>query len=194
MTTNRLEAFSDGVIAVIITIMVLELHVPRQDGLAGLWSVMPKFAIYIMSFMMVGIYWINHHELLRRTEEVDQKILWANLVFLLTLSIIPFFVDYLDEKLFSPLAVVLYQIAMLLAGAAFLILRWSVMRRQQRVGQLERADEGELRKHWFSLGLYLIALPLAFYHQWLSLGINVLVTLLWIVPRIERTKQVQDEF
>lgn len=185
MSSSRLEAFSDGVIAVIITIMVLELHVPHQDGLAGLWSVAPRFGVYTISFMMVGIYWINHHELLRRTEEVDQKVLWANLVFLFTLSVIPYFVDYLDEKLFSPFATVLYEIAMIVAGVAFLVLRWSVMRRQAYGGQLQVADDRELRKHWISLGIYLIALPIAFYHSWLSLAFNILVTLLWIVPRRE---------
>jgi uncharacterized membrane protein len=192
MTSNRLEAFSDGVIAVIITIMVLELHVPHQDGLIGLWSVAPRFGVYVMSFMMVGIYWINHHELLRRTEEVDQKILWANLIFLLMLSVIPFFVDYLDEKLFSTFATILYEIAMIFAGIAFLFLRWSVMRRQARGGKLQKADEKELHKHWISLGIYAIALPIAFYHSWLSLAFNVFVTLLWIVPRLERSAQPQD--
>jgi uncharacterized membrane protein len=185
MTSNRLEAFSDGVIAVIITIMVLELHVPHQDGLAGLWSVMPRLGIYTMSFMMVGIYWINHHELLRRTEEVDQKVLWANLVFLFALSIIPFFVDYLDEKLFSPFATILYEVAMIFAGLTFLVLRWSVMRRQLYGGQLQKADLKELRKHWISLGIYAIALPIALYRPWLSLAFNIFVTLLWVVPRLE---------
>src|SRR5215469_821260 len=173
MTSSRLEAFSDGVIAVIITIMVLELHVPHQDGLAGLWSVAPRFGVYVMSFMVVGIYWINHHELLRRTEEVDQKVLWANLVFLFALSVIPYFVDYLDKKLFSPFATILYEIVMIFVGITFLILRWSVMRRQAYGGKLQHADEKELQKHWVSLGVYVIALPIAFYHSWLSLSFNV---------------------
>jgi uncharacterized membrane protein len=193
MTSSRLEAFSDGVIAVIITIMVLDLHVPHQDGLAGLWSVAPRFGIYTMCFMMVGIYWINHHELLRRTEEVDQKVLWANLIFLFTLSVIPYFVDYLDEKLFSAFATVLYEIAMIFAGVAFLVLRWSVMRRQAYGGQLQEADERELHKHWISLGIYVFALPIALYRPWLSLSFNIFVTLLWIVPRVDKSKPAQDE-
>src|SRR5215475_6834133 len=93
ITGSRLEAFSDGVIAVIITIMVLELHVPHEDGLAGLWSVAPRLGVYLLSFFMVGIYWINHHELIRRTESVDYRVLWANLIFIFVLSLVPFFVE-----------------------------------------------------------------------------------------------------
>src|ERR1700748_1256018 len=127
MKSSRLEAFSDGVIAVIITIMVLELHVPRQNGLAGLWSVAPRLGIYLLSFLMVGIYWINHHELIRRTEVVDYLVLWSNLIFLFVLSLVPFFVDYLDEKNFSSFSTLLYDLTMLVAGAAFFLLRWAVM-------------------------------------------------------------------
>ncbi len=193
MTSSRLEAFSDGVIAVIITIMVLELHVPHLDGLAGLWSVAPRFGVYTISFMMVGIYWINHHELLRRTEEVDRTVLWANLIFLFTLSVLPYFVDYLDEKLFSAFATILYESSMICAGIAFLALRWTVMRRQCYGGRLQEADKKELRKHCMSLCIYLIALPIALYHVWLSLAFNVFVTLLWIVPRLEGSKHEQGE-
>src|SRR5215475_12798940 len=101
ISSSRLEAFSDGVIAVIITIMVLELHVPHENGWVGLWSVAPRLSVYALSFMMVGIYWINHHELIRRAESIDYQVLWANLLFLFTLSLVPFFVDYVDEKNFD---------------------------------------------------------------------------------------------
>jgi uncharacterized membrane protein len=101
MRATRLEAFSDGVIAVIITIMVLELRVPHENGLAGLWSVAPRLGIYLLSFLMVGIYWINHHDLIRRIETVDYRVLWSNLIFLFVLSLIPYFVEYLDEKSFD---------------------------------------------------------------------------------------------
>lgn len=147
MTSARLEAFSDGVIAVIITIMVLELHVPHKDGFAGLWSVAPRLAVYLLSFFMVGIYWINHHELIRRTESVDYRVLWANLVFLFVLSLLPYFVDYLDEKNFSTFATLLYDATMLAAGMAFFLLRWAVMRRQLYAGSLRRRDTSELWKH-----------------------------------------------
>jgi uncharacterized membrane protein len=182
MKSTRMEAFSDGVIAVIITIMVLELHVPRANGLAGLWSMAPRLAIYLMSFLIIGIYWINHHELIRRTEEVDYRILWANLIFLFVLSLIPFFVDYLDEKLFDTFSTVLYDVTMLLAAATFLILRRCVMWRQWKAGALRREDMAEQWKHGISLAIYLVAIALAFYRPWLSLAVSGLVTLVWIIP------------
>jgi uncharacterized membrane protein len=182
MSASRLEAFSDGVIAVIITIMVLELHVPKDDGLAGLWSVAPRLGIYLLSFLVVGIYWINHHELIRRTESVDYRVLWANLGFLFVLSLIPYFVDYLDEKAFSTFATILYDVTMLVAGAAFFVLRWAVMRRQWFAGSLQHTDESELWRHTASLGIYLLSTAVAFYRPWLSLGINALVTVVWVVP------------
>ncbi|WP_251106560.1 TMEM175 family protein [Alloacidobacterium dinghuense] len=182
MTAGRLEAFSDGVIAVIITIMVLEIHVPKQDGLAGLWSVAPRLAVYLLSFFMVGIYWINHHELIRRTESVDYRVLWANLIFLFVLSLVPYFVDYLDEKNFSTFATLLYDVTMLVAGMAFFLLRWAVIRRQWYAGSLRKQDTSELWKHGVCLGIYLLAIAMAFYKPWLSLVITGLVTLVWVVP------------
>lgn len=182
MSSSRLEAFSDGVIAVIITIMVLELHVPREDGWAGLWSVAPRLGIYLLSFLVVGIYWINHHELIRRTENVDYRVLWANLIFLFSLSLIPYFVEYLDEKAFSRFSTLLYDATMLTAGGAFYLLRWAVMRRQWIAGSLGHADESEQWRHIVCLGIYLVAIAVAFYRPWLSLAINALVTVVWVVP------------
>src|ERR1700740_2294536 len=158
ISSSRLEAFSDGVIAVIITIMVLELHVPHKDGLAGLWSVAPRLGIYLLSFLMVGIYWINHHELMHRKEVVDFRILWANLAFLFVLSLVPYVVDYVDEKLFDPFATILYDATMLLSGLAFFVLRWTVMRLQSKAGSLGHRDEAELWKHAASLGIYLLSI------------------------------------
>ena len=182
MTSARLEAFSDGVIAVIITIMVLELHVPHEDGWAGFWSVMPRLSVYLLSFLMVGIYWINHHELIRRTESIDYLVLWSNLIFLFVLSLVPFFVDYLDEKDFSSFSTLLYDLTMLVAGGAFFLLRWAVMRRQWYAGSLGRRDTSELWKHGVSLAIYLVAIAVAFYKPWLSLAIVALVTVVWVVP------------
>jgi uncharacterized membrane protein len=193
MKSSRLEAFSDGVIAVIITIMVLELHVPHQNGLAGLWSVAPRLGIYLLSFLMVGIYWINHHELIRRTEVVDYWILWANLIFLFVLSLIPYFVDYLDEKLFDAFSTILYNSTMLAAGAAFFALRWAVMRVQWRTGSLQHRDETELWKHGASLGLYLLSIAVAFYRPWLALTITALVTVVWIVPEVGAKPHEDDQ-
>jgi len=182
MRATRLEAFSDGVIAVIITIMVLELHVPHEDGLAGLWSVAPRLGIYLLSFLMVGIYWINHHDLIRRIETVDYRVLWSNLTFLFVLSLIPYFVEYLDEKSFDSFSTVLYDAVMLLAAATFFLLRRAVMRRQRQIGSLQTMDMKELWKHDVSLVMYLASIGVAFYKPSLSLLIVALVTVLWIVP------------
>jgi len=192
MTSARLEAFSDGVTAVIITIMVLELNVPHEDGWAGLWSVAPRLAVYLLSFFMVGIYWINHHELIRRTGEIDYRVLWSNLIFLFVLSLIPFFVDYLDEKEFSSFATLLYDVTMLVAGVAFFMLRWSVMRRQRYAGSLGRRDTSELWKHGASLGIYLVALAVAFYKPGLSLAIVALVTVVWVIPGATIKKRPEE--
>lgn len=182
MKSTRLEAFSDGVIAVIITIMVLELRVPHQNGWAGVWSVAPRLGVYLLSFLMVGIYWINHHDLIGRIETVDYRILWANLIFLFTLSLIPYSVDYMDEKLFDSLSTAIYGGILLGAGVVFFVLRRCVMRRQSLRGTLQHTDEAEQWKHGASLGLYLIAIAAAFYRPWLSLAISSLVTLVWIIP------------
>ncbi len=182
MKSTRLEAFSDGVIAVIITIMVLELHVPAKNGPAGLWSVAPQLCIYLLSFFIIGIYWINHHDLIRRTEVVDYRILWANLIFLFVLSLIPYFVDYLGQKSYDPFSTVLYEIVMLLVGAAFLLLRQAVMRRQRQSGALRHRDVTELWKHLLSLCGYLAAIAIAFYRPWLSLALIGFITLIWIIP------------
>jgi uncharacterized membrane protein len=184
MKSSRLEAFSDGVIAVIITIMVLELHVPREDGLAGFWSILPRLGVYLLSFLMVGIYWINHHELVRKVETISFGILWSNLIFLFSLSLLPYFVDYLDEKHFSSFSTILYEGTMMLSGGTFFLLRWSVMQKQKKTGSLRHADESELSKHIASMCLYVISLAVALYRPWISLAINGIVTAIWVVPQI----------
>lgn len=178
----RLEAFSDGVIAVIITIMVLELKVPAQNGLAGLRAVLPTLFVYVLSFSFTGVYWVNHHHLLHRAREVDQRILWANLGFLFCLSLIPFFTAYLLEKNVDSFSVVLYVASMVLTGLGYLMLRLAIGRRLRLEGRLEQEDVATERKHWMSLGIYLIALPLAFYHPYLSLVAIAVVAVIWIAP------------
>lgn len=184
MLKGRLEAFSDGVIAVIVTIMVLELHVPKADGWSGFLGVLPRIAIYVLSFAMVGIYWINHHELMRRSEQIDYPVLWANLVFLLGLSFIPFAADYVGEKHFDSFAALLYDVAMIVAGGTFYLLRATVMRLQKLHGELERQHRVEAIKHLISLAVYCVAIPVAFVHPSLSFALNVMVTLLWIIPEV----------
>ena len=184
MPSARLEAFSDGVIAVIVTIMVLELHVPRDNGWAGFLPVLPRIAIYVLSFVMVGVYWINHHELLRRSETISYAVLWANLVFLLALSFIPFATEYVGEKHFDSVSALLYNAAMVLAALTFFGLRHTLLRMQRVHGEITRAQRAELQKHRFSIGLYCIAIPIAFVYPLVSFGLNTLVTLLWIIPEV----------
>jgi uncharacterized membrane protein len=185
MKTTRLEAFSDGVIAVIVTIMVLELHVPEENGLAGLWHIAPRLGIYALSFTMTAIYWINHHELLRRTEAANYKVLWANLVFLFTLSLIPFFTDYVGEKHFDSFSTALYAVIMLAAAETFLLLRIAVNRlRRYRGDVLPKTENLEIAKHVASIVLYLAAIPVAYYRSSISIGIILLVTLIWIAPEL----------
>ena len=178
----RLEAFSDGVIAVIITIMVLELKVPTQNGLAGLYAILPTLLIYALSFTFSGIYWINHHALVHRIRETDERILYANLAFLFCLSLIPFFTSYLLEKKIDSFSVALYVVSMIVTGVSFLLLRLAIGRRLRLTDALEEEDIATQRKHWMSLGLYVIAVPLSFYQRNLSLGIIGLIMVIWIVP------------
>jgi uncharacterized membrane protein len=178
----RLEAFSDGVIAVIITIMVLELKVPHEMGLAGLRAVLPTLGIYAISFTFTGIYWINHHHLVHRTEEADQVILYANLGFLFCLSLLPFFTSYLLEKELDSFSVALYAASMVVTGFSFLLLRLAISRRLKQAGSLEREDTLVQRKHLMSLALYAVAIPLAFFHPYVALGVIALMTVIWITP------------
>jgi uncharacterized membrane protein len=180
--SNRLEAFSDGVIAVIITIMVLELKVPHQPGLAGFLTVLPTLGVYALSFTFVGVYWINHHHLCHRTDETDQAILYANLFFLFNLSLLPFFTSYLLEKQLDFFSVILYIISMIVTGFAFLLLRLSIGWRLRHSGRLLPEDRAAELKHWTSLAIYLLDIPLAYYHPRLALGVIVLVMVVWIYP------------
>ncbi len=181
-TPARLEAFSDGVIAVIITIMVLELKVPHQEGLDGLRAVLPTLCLYLISFAFVGIYWINHHHLVHRTEEADELILYANLGFLFCLSLLPFFTSYVLEKKMDSFSVAIYVASMILTGFSFLMLRRAIGRRLRHSGRLEAEDKAVERKNWLSLFVYAVAIPLAFQHPRLALGLVAFVTIIWITP------------
>ncbi len=178
----RLEAFSNGVIAVIITIMVLELKVPHQQGLAGIYAVLPTLGVYLLSFTFTGIYWINHHHLVHRTEEADSLILYANLSFLFSLSLIPFFTAYLLDKRMDAFSVALYAAAMVVAGLTFHLLRSAIARRLRAAGRLEPEDVAMQRKHKLSLTVFCVAIPLAFYHSYTSLFLIALVTAIWVTP------------
>ncbi|HEY6377443.1 MAG TPA: TMEM175 family protein [Edaphobacter sp.] len=180
--TTRLEAFSDGVLAVIITIMVLELKVPREDGFPGLLTLGPILFIYFLSFTFIGIYWINHHHLVRRTEHADHRVLYSNLAFLFSASLLPFFTSYVIEKHSDSFSVALYAASMIVTGFTFLLLRLAIGRLLKQTGALQREDIATERKHYASLVLYLIAIPLAHFHPYLALATITLVTVVWIVP------------
>jgi uncharacterized membrane protein len=196
MDSGRLEAFSDGVLAIIITIMVLEMKVPHGTSLADLWPLLPVFLSYVLSFVYLGIYWNNHHHMLHVTERVNGAILWANLHLLFWLSLIPFVTGWMGENNFAPAPTALYGVVLLAAAIAYWILQRVIIAEQGESSLLATAVGGDLKGKLSPL-LYAIAIPAAFLHQWISGGIYVLVALIWLIPdrRIERSlaKQGQRE-
>ena len=186
MSKGRLEAFSDGVIAILITIMVLELRVPRGDDWAALRPLLPVFLTYVLSFVFLGIYWNNHHHMLHATDRVNGKILWANLHLLFWLSLVPFVTGWMGENHFASLPTAVYGAVMLLAAVAYTILQRVILKHQGPDSRLAAAL-GKDRKGTLSLACYALAIPLAFVHQWISDGLYVFVALLWLIPdrRIE---------
>ena len=181
---SRLESFSDGVIAVIITIMVLELKVPHPDGLAGLREVLPTLTVYGLSFAFVGIYWVNHHLLLHRIREASPRILWANLIWLFCLSLLPFFTAYVHDKQQDSFSVALYAASFLVTGFGFMLLRMTINERRHIEGTFEHTDLAVQLKHWGSLATYTLCVPLASYYPQISLAIIGLVTLVWVIPTL----------
>jgi len=184
---GRLEAFSDGVLAIIITIMVLELRPPHEPSLAALRPVLPRLASYLLSFVYLGIYWNNHHHLLQAAQRVDGRVLWANLHLLFWLSLVPFVTDWLGESGPRPWPVALYGLVLLVAGAAYYLLERLLVAGHGRESALGRAVGSDV-KSVASLVIYGMGVPLAFVVPWLSIGCYVLVAILWVVPdrRIER--------
>lgn len=187
MGKNRLEAFSDGVLAIIITIMVLELKVPHATDLSGLQPLLPVFLSYVLSFIYVGIYWNNHHHMFHSTQFVSGGILWANLHLLFWLSLFPFTTGWMGENHLSPVPVAVYGFVLLMAAIAYSILQRTIIARQGE-GSLLAAAIGRDWKGKVSPVCYLAAIPLAFVTPWISCGLYVFVALLWIIPdrRIER--------
>src|SRR5450755_2007409 len=195
MEKNRLEAFSDGVIAIIIiTIMVLELKVPQPtepvphpDRLADLKGLLPVFLSYVLSFIYVGIYWNNHHHMFQSTRHVTGGILWANLHLLFWLSLFPFTTGWMGENHLTPVPTAVYGFGLLMAAIAYYILQCAIIASQGRDSLLAAAI-GKDFKGKISPVLYLAAIPLAFVSVWISIGLYVFVALMWLVPdrRIER--------
>jgi uncharacterized membrane protein len=187
MGKSRLVAFSDGVIAVIITIMVLELKVPRGTGVEALRPLVPIFASYVLSYVNVGIYWNNHHHMLHVTHQVDGGILWANLHLLFWLSLVPFTTTWMGENHFAAVPSAVYGVVLLMAAIAYFILQRAIIRREGPGSLLARAVGGDLKGKISPLA-YLVAIPLAFVNRWLSGALYVAVAIMWLVPdrRIER--------
>jgi uncharacterized membrane protein len=185
--TGRLEAFSDGVFAIIITIMVLELRPPHGTTVGALVPLIPVFLSYLLSFVYLGIYWNNHHHMLRMTHRVTGGILWANLHLLFWLSLIPFVTAWMGENDFAPTPTALYGLALLLDAIAYMILQRTIIASQGAHSPLAAAL-GTDRKGKLSPLLYLLAIPAAFVSEWISAALYVTVALMWIVPdrRIER--------
>ena len=187
MDKNRVAAFSDGVLAIVITIMVLELKVPAGDNLASLTSIWPVFVSYVLSFIYIGIYWNNHHHLLHAARGVSGAMLWANLHLLFWLSLVPAATAWMGETHFASVPTALYGVPLLMAALAWLILQRTIIAADGRASVLAEA----LGKDWkgkFSFVLYIAAIVVAMLWPWVAWGIYAVVAMLWIVPdrRIER--------
>jgi uncharacterized membrane protein len=181
MGKGRLEAFSDGVLAIIITIMVLELKVPHGADLATLRPLVPVILSYMLSFVYVGIYWNNHHHMLQAAGTVTGRILWANLHLLFWLSLVPFATGWVGENHFAALPVALYGAVLFMAGLAYFVLMRALLAHHGRDSRLAEAVRQD-RKGIASQLIYAMAVPLAFVNRWVSLGLYVLVAVMWFVP------------
>jgi uncharacterized membrane protein len=194
MGTGRLEAFSDGVFAIIITIMVLEIRAPVGADLADLRSLTPVFLSYVLSFVNVGIYWSNHHHMLHVTEHVEGGILWANLHLLFWLSLFPFVTAWMGENHFAPTPTAVYGVVVLMAGVAYWILQRAILVGQPADSVLARAVGRDVKGNLSPI-IYLIAIPSAYLSTWISRALFVAVALMWLVPdrRIERALAERPE-
>jgi uncharacterized membrane protein len=187
MHKTRLEAFSDGVLAIIITIMVLELKVPHGETLDALRPLVPVLLSYVLSFLYVGIYWNNHHHLLHAAQKVSGRVLWANLHLLFWLSLLPFVTGWMGENHFAPLPTAFYGVVLLMAGIAYWLLSRAIVATDGPQSLLAQAI-GKDRKGTMSVVLYALAIPLAFVNQWIAQALYVGVALAWLIPdrRIEK--------
>jgi uncharacterized membrane protein len=182
MGPARLEAFSDGVIAILITIMVLELRVPASHepgALPGLW---PVVLSYLLSFLVIAIYWVNHHGLFHRCREVNNAVLWSNIAFLFCISLIPFATAYMGENRFTPFATALYAAALLLAGMSFVPMRRAVERQLVHDPDYRRVGRRAAIKNWLSIALYAVSVPLAFVHPAIALALCYAVAAIYFLP------------
>lgn len=187
MQKNRLEAFSDGVLAIIITIMVLEMKVPHGTGVEALMPLVPVFLSYVLSFVYLGIYWNNHHHMLHASQKVTGSVLWANLHLLFWLSLVPFTTGWMGENHFATLPAAAYGFVLLMAALAYWILQQRIIASQGEGSILKKAVRNDWKGKVSPL-LYSSAIVLAFTSRWVAVGIYALVALIWVIPdrRIER--------
>ncbi len=187
MTKARLEAFSDGVIAILITIMVLELKVPHDTTFVALRERAPVFGTYVLSFVHLGIYWNNHHHMLHTVTRINGKILWANLHLLFWLSLVPWTTGWMGENNFASLPTAMYGVVLLASGVAYIVLQATIIADQGPDSRLRAAVHGDVKGKLSAL-LYMVAIPLAFVQRWTAGAIYVFVALMWLVPdrRIEK--------
>jgi uncharacterized membrane protein len=187
MSKTRLEAFSDGVIAILITILVLELKVPHGADFDALKHMWPIFCVYVLSFVFIGIYWNNHHHMLHATTHVNGKILWANLHMLFWMSLMPFGTAWMSDTHLAPLPTATYGAILLLAGIGYLVLEKTIMATAGNDKLKEAIGRSDVKGN-ISAVLYALAIGAAFYRTWISAAIYVTVALMWLVPdrRIER--------
>lgn len=193
MNKTRLEAFSDGVLAIIITIMVLEIKVPHGADFGSLFKLFPVFLSYVLSFIYIGIYWNNHHHMLHSMNRVNGKILWANLHLLFWLSLVPFATGWMGENHFAKPTLTFYGIPLFMSGVAYVILQNLIVASQGKDSVLRKAV-GKDYKGKASAVLYLTGIGLSFFNQWLSLAVYTFVAIMWLVPdrRIEHMLTKED--
>ncbi len=191
MKKNRIEAFSDGVIAIIITIMVLELKVPHDVTLNALAEIMPHFLSYILSFVYIAIYWNNHHHLLHTIERINGSILWANNHLLFWLSLVPFVTAWSGQNHFSSLPVALYGVVLFMAAVAYYILTVTIIRSHGENSVLASAI-GKDYKGKISVVFYAVSVPLSLFNSFIALGIYVLVAVIWLIPDSRIEKAMRD--
>jgi uncharacterized membrane protein len=187
VSKSRLEAFSDGVLAILITIMVLELHVPHGGTIAALRPILPILLSYVLSFVYIGIYWNNHHHLLHATRQVRGSVLWANLHLLFWLSLLPFATGWMGASGFAPDPTAVYGMILMMSGIAYWILVQRIIAGEGE-NSLVRKAVGKDRKGFISVVMYAVAIPCSFVAHWVAHSIYILVALIWLVPdrRIER--------
>lgn len=190
MNKNRLEAFSDGVLAIIITIMILEMKAPETAHFDSLVKLVPVFISYILSFIYVGIYWNNHHHMLHGTEKVNGKVLWANMHLLFWLSLIPFATDWMGENHFAKATMTIYGIILLMSAVAYSILQTTIVKQDEN--KLLKEAVGKDKKGKVSVVLYLIAIAASFYSEWIAGIFFIAVALIWLVPDKRIEEKVND--